>query len=658
MKKILPIMVVTFLVLGGLGAVAFTNEKTSAVSIKQQIISFSVPTIINAGDYVQVDLNEATTSILKTGEPNLPVVTKVFTFPFGTKINSVDVSYSQTLTKRLIKDVEPAPEPVLLSEELQTPSEPVEDPIVYQTRGLYPSSGFDYTAGSGLQGNEHVLYLTVQLYPVRYSPTTNTLYYSLNANINILYEQPANPVTFDDIYDLVIIAPSEFSDELQPLINHKNEMEIETTLKTTQDIYAEYDAYDNAEEIKYFIKDAIDDWGVDYVLLVGDVYKIPIRMTWFFNEHHGEYWNETILTDMYYSGIYDEYGQFCSWDSDGDGLYGETYDEDLQEEDDIVDLYPDVHIGRLPCENGGDVNTVVDKIIYYETNTYGKSWFNNILLIGGDTFPGWNGNEGETLNNMVAQLMSDFNPTRLWTSDGTFTSSAVNQNLNNGVGFVDYSGHGFELGVATHPPESEEWVRYNTLHLAGLLNNNKLPIIFFDACLTSKIDYTLDEFLGAVSQPYYVPETLETLLLNFEPEQVEEIIIGSTPTEPLLDALLPCFAWRFLKKSVGGAIATIGATRTAFGGYDSGAGKLSLEFFATYDESETIGQMMTAAEIGYVEDVPYDKFTVEEFILIGDPSVRIGGYDVDIVGLSDLEVNLESTQQSTPSSTPSSPLTK
>ena len=45
---------------------------------------------------------------------------------------------------------------------------------------------------------------------------------------------------------------------------------------------------------------------------------------------------------------------------------------------------------------------------------------------------------------------------------------------------------------------------------------------------------------------------------------------------------LPVFAYCFLKHAGGGAIATIGATRTAYGGVDSGAGKMSIEFFSAY----------------------------------------------------------------------------
>ena len=456
----------------------------------------------------------------------------------------------------------------------------------------------------------------------------------LAVGILILSGLGAVAVADDDVYDMVIIAPSEFSDELQPLIDHKNSHEVETTFKSTEEIYNEYDAFDEAEEIKYFIKDAIEDWGIDYVLLVGSVDKLPIRTTWFFEEHHGDYWNETVLSDLYYADIYDEYGDFCSWDSDGDGMYGESY-HGLPGVDDIVDLYPDVNIGRLACEKNNEVITVVDKIIHYETSTYGESWYNNILLIGGDTFPGWYGNEGEMLNNMVEQIMSDFTSTKLWTSDGTFTSRAVNRELGKGVGFVDYSGHGFEKGIATHPPDDESWVSYGNLNLLGALNRHKLPIIFFDACLTAKLDFNVSELINSISVPVSRnPNPFPNALGRGPLYRMLQPLVASPEKLPLLDKLVPCFAWNWVKKDNGGAIATIGATRTAFGGFDSGAGKMSLEFFSAYESSETLGQMMTQAQIGYINDVPYDAFTVEEFILLGDPSLKIGGYEEDDNSLS------------------------
>jgi len=56
------------------------------------------------------------------------------------------------------------------------------------------------------------------------------------------------------------------------------------------------------------------------------------------------HWGEgDVLTDLYYADIYDEFGDFCSWDENNNGRYGETYHEHHQTYDlDGVDLFPDV----------------------------------------------------------------------------------------------------------------------------------------------------------------------------------------------------------------------------------------------------------------------------------------------------------------------------
>ena len=602
MKKILPLCIVGIIILSGLGVGAITVTKTDDSKVKIEWLAISEPMIKDEGQYVRVSLKEAASSLLDCGKPMLPVLTKVFTFPFGTKITDVDVSFSKMSELSLSKEVNPAPE--LTAVDAKVANEPIKDPAVYESAELYPAMSYGYTTGAGLDGKEHVIYLAVQCYPVRYSPVYNSIYFYENAVIRVTYEEPRTTTIFSDQYDLVIISPSEFSDKLQPLIDHKISMGVNTTLKTTEEIYSEYNGFDDAEEIKYFLKDAIETWGVDYVLLVGGIDKVPIRTTWFHEQHHEQYWNETVLTDLYYADIYDSYGDFCSWDSTGNGLYGEIYD-DCPGVDDICDFYPDVNIGRLPCQKMTEVRTVVSKIIQYETETASQSWFKNIILVGGDTFPNWGDNEGETKNLLTADIMSDFTPTWLWTSDSTFTARSLNQAINQGAGFIDYSGHGFEIGVATHPPDDETWVPYHTNHLLGALNRDKLPIVFFDACLTAKLDFNFSELIG------YASENLQVVVNKFSG-------IASLP--------VPTFAWYMVKKRNGGAIATIGATRTAFGGLDAGAGYISLRFFEAYAASETVSQMLTHAQNDYITYIPQDRFTVEEFILIGDPSLKIGGY--------------------------------
>ena len=77
---------------------------------------------------------------------------------------------------------------------------------------------------------------------------------------------------------MVIIAPDMFSGSIQPLITHKNSHGVNTFLKTTEEIYTEYDGSDDAEEIKLFIRDAIETNNIKYVLLFGGTTRTGIQL--------------------------------------------------------------------------------------------------------------------------------------------------------------------------------------------------------------------------------------------------------------------------------------------------------------------------------------------------------------------------------------------
>ena len=86
---------------------------------------------------------------------------------------------------------------------------------------------------------------------------------------------------------------------------------------------------------------------------------------------------------------------------------------------DGVDLFADVHIGRLPCINIQEVEIVVDKILNYENIAYDQLWFNTIILAGGDTFesrkrdrnlPGGKLDRGQAFRLILARIISAFLP--------------------------------------------------------------------------------------------------------------------------------------------------------------------------------------------------------------------------------------------------------
>jgi hypothetical protein len=460
------------------------------------------------------------------------------------------------------------------------------------------------------------------MYPVRYKPALNIIEYIEQAHITIIYsEEKPMKTSASSLYDLVIITPAEYSNHLHPLVAHKDSYGMKTNLTTLETIYASFPGRDHAEQIKYFIQYTVDEWNSNYVLLVGDMKKLPIRSTDAYpwgNDFGGD-----ILSDLYYADIYDENMSFCTWDANNNSIFGEaTYGSGFPPElndYDHVDLYPDIHVGRLPCTNTEEVDIMVDKIITYETSTYDQSWFKKIILVGGDTFPPYNRApffvyEGEITNEEVAQQLPEFEKVTLWSSKRNLNPFTFNRAITRGAGFLSYAGHGFEHGWGTYPPNAvfNRLIIYYTPFLKTINNQDKLPIIFFDACLTAKLDFNISDLLR------YYPRM--NRVFDFFPN------LKPDPSE-----FFPCFAWSILNIDGGGGIAAIGATRPAYTlvdetGVYAGAGYLDVHFFKAYEEGITVGEMLTQTQNDYLNNVGKDYFTIEEYMLLGDPSLMVGGY--------------------------------
>jgi hypothetical protein len=237
---------------------------------------------------------------------------------------------------------------------------------------------------------------------------------------------------------------------------------------------------------------------------------------------------------------------------------------------------------------------MVNKIITYETTCYDTDWFHRLILMGGDTFPQTGGIfEGEYVTEYIASLLIDFTPIRLWTSRDTFTPLMINRELSKGAGFMSYSGHGFEYGFATSEPDASTPIFYYLPYSIGIHNGQRYPIMYFDACLTGCLDATFHGYD------------------------------------------LPCLAWTMIKKIQGGAVGCIGSTRVGFGGFAgdpfiAGSSCLHRYFYEAYEPGITLGELFMQAQHEFINTiiggVIYDPLTVQEFTLLGDPSLKIGGY--------------------------------
>ena len=448
-----------------------------------------------------------------------------------------------------------------------------------------------------------------------------------SANLEKKSESYEN-INFEE-YDMVIIAPNIFSEEIQPLINHKNEYGIRTFLNTIEDIYSNYDGFDDAEKIKYFIKDAIEQYNIKYVLLIGG--RIGQRFKWYvpcrYSNVDDGFIHKQFLSDLYFADIYDSEGDFSSWDTNDNGLYAEWYEDDSSSTDEI-DLKPDVALGRLPCRDKNEVIAIVEKIISYETKTYSQAWFNKALFIGGDTNPGVGDPfpyEGEADCNYTKQYLDEFDVNTLFVSDGSLTSyNDFISGFNSGNGFMLFHGHGLQDALFTHDTEGEQLQIFDIDYISQLNNKDMYPIVVVGCCSTTEFDVGVLNFLQIfknLKQYHY--------FFSFRNEIHLDII-----------------SWNMIKEPDRGSIAHIGSSSTAWGdlgddnhdgipdgvqnGYTSG---LCNEFFKVYGEEEIdiLGDIHSNALTNIIEDNSANNDRVQckcvsEFQLIGDPSLKIGGY--------------------------------
>jgi len=399
MKKILSIIITCFVVLGGLGVAAINIEATNQKSSDEMIHTWRETAsikITEENSYSRITFGEDTSFLMIPGKPLLPKIIKTFELPFGAEQIKVNVETGSTKQIQLSNKIMPSPAPQPLTMENENMPMIPKDSSIYSSNDPFPLERYTYNVGCGLgeKGN-HVTFLTVHIYPVQYIPNKDIISSIDTADISITYEPPSTqPFSTKTAYDLVIIAPAAFQQDIEPFIQHKNNYGIETFLKTTEEIYDEFEGVDKPEQIKYFIKDAIENWDIKYVLLFGGL-KSKIYAKSRDNENVGEKgWHVPVrfsnlnfgdpgyVCDLYYADIYKTGGEFENWDSNDNGIFAEW----IGETRDIIDLYPDVAVGRLACRDNKEVIDVVNKIIKYETTTYGSDWFKKMLVVSGDGF--------------------------------------------------------------------------------------------------------------------------------------------------------------------------------------------------------------------------------------------------------------------------------
>ena len=383
------------------------------------------------------------------GYPILPYKVKNYVFPAGTKIN-VSIHVKNIKAIKLDEKIKRAEEPFAIGNK--------GNEFQYE----YPNEWYNYTIRMGIKNGKLSKFLTIYMFPYRYEKGT-ILHADFDFNLNYTIKN----LHFNNTYDLLIICPSSLYDESQRLADYKESNGIKTKVVTLENIYAAFKFKDKPEKIKYYIKDAIEQYGIKYVLLVGDADLLPVR---YVNTSIGD-----VPSDLYYADVFRGDGSFSSWDENGNGIYGER--------DDGIDFLPDVYLGRLPASNENEMNLLVNKIINFELPE------EKALFIGTELFWDTDLREGEYLKECISEELPGMNIEKLYETDeykkdGNATRDEIAKDINKGVLFVNFASHGSPYGMGW---QSGGW---GIDDLSLLHNGYKLPVVFAMACSTNEFDTT------------------------------------------------------------------------------------------------------------------------------------------------------------------------
>ncbi|MFZ5981497.1 MAG: C25 family cysteine peptidase, partial [Candidatus Zixiibacteriota bacterium] len=256
-------------------------------------------------------------------------------------------------------------------------------------------------------------------------------------------------------YDHVIITSTANAAYYQPLVTWHTRKGVRDTVVTTTAIYADYTGVDNQEKIRNFVIDAHNTWGTMYFLIGGEDGTVPFEFR--------TYDSESIPSDAYY-GDYDD-----DWDYE-------------------------VFVGRVTAEGSTQINTFIDKILFYETTPPLTGFALDAALAGMDLTlaseaPYYTLTAAEDLKEYIADyyIPARFNITKIYDSDGTNHRTDFINAINSGQNLLNHADHSnntvMGIGYLNH-----NQLIYNSD--VDNLTNNDLPCVIFSlGCHANEMDY-------------------------------------------------------------------------------------------------------------------------------------------------------------------------
>ena len=446
------------------------NQSDDDIEIVYEINDFvEVPVMINGVEYSIILIGEES-NLLLAGKPDIPNICRsvVIHDTAKMKVNVISTTYEE------YDNVLIAPSKGNLPRTVNPDDVPFEFGDVYNEDDWFPGEIASLREPYILRDYRGQV---VEIYPIQYNPVQKIMRFYTDitvevvpdgeGTINCIYrdELPAK-VDFDfkliynnhfinfgksGRYDpvgeqgnMLIITYDDFWDEMIPLFEWKTIMGIPIEMVKVSEI-------GNANAIKTYIADYYNDYGLTFVLLVGDAAQVP---------------------------------SFMIGASASDPSY--TY---------VVggDHYPDLFVGRFSAQNIEQVETQVERSVEYEKfPQVGAEWYHKGTGVASSQGAGV-GDEGEAdweHMRLLRTLLMDYIYTEVdelydgsqggEDASGNPTPSMVAEAVNDGRSIVNYCGHGSPSGWGTSG--------FSTSDINNLVNDNMLPFVTCVACNNGQFD--------------------------------------------------------------------------------------------------------------------------------------------------------------------------
>jgi len=531
-------------------------------------ISLREVEILNKGDGDFISIPDSF-SFASPGQPDLPMKTIVLKFDKNIDIGDVfikDGSYVKFPRRFDMAKVSDPKSAKLYGDSSDSNSESKDN--------YFPGKVFSYIAGK----DNNNTYLIIKVFPVQYMESSGSTILITDLKFGISYKGTSHfakqsPPPLSSYTKCLIIAPDEFYNASKNLkdIHEGYGMKTEIINLSAIENYsaADFPSYDGCDE--YFCK-------VHYNS------TLALKIISFLNSTNSEnltyivlLGSSKIVPPSYYAYI-PHVNEYESW-IPTDFFYSSP----------DYDLIPNFAAGRLPARNLNEANKIVEKIKDY-VNESNNGNFENTAVVGGRL---WNDESfyAEMLSaNVINNNLLSGNISKFYRTDDTFKKDDVKKIFSGNYSAAFIFAHG--TGTCLNLDDGN----LCTDDLKNLNKSSKIPVIFSVSCKNGAYDSELTDEKRSMS---------------------EELI-----------------------KSDAGAIAYFGSSRIAYDEHDiylnNGyvkkivnryIGNLIEKLLEEYKEKEVLGDMEKDAMLNYVieNDIEnmYSKITLFEFVLIGDPALKI-----------------------------------